>query len=101
MAFGDADIGAVLEDLEQCGATVEVTLGGTTAQGLWDHDALEILEGAGPGVVANEKAVHVQASSMPEVDSGASITVAGETYTVREALPYGDGAMIRIALRES
>lgn len=100
MPLGDTDVGAVLTDLEQCGGTVEVIFGGTPVPGLWDHDAVELLEGAGPGIVANEKAVHVQASALSGLASGASITVDGTTYTIREALPYDDGGLVRIMLRD-
>lgn len=100
MPLGDTDIASVLTDLEQCGGTVEVLFGGVTVPGLWDHDAVELLEGAGPGVVANEKAVHVQASALTGLASGEAITVEETTYTIREALPYGDGALVRIMLRD-
>lgn len=97
--FGESDITAMLADLAEAGATVAVTIGETTVNGLLDHQAVEVLGDEMPGVIANEKGVHVKTGSLPGLASGAAITVGGTAYIVRESLPYGDGAMTRIALR--
>ena len=96
----DTDTAALLADLETSGLTVAVTFAGTAAAGLWDHEAREVLEGPGPGPVANEKAVHVQASALPGLAAGEAITVDGTAYTIREVRPYDDGGMILVSLRD-
>lgn len=99
MALGTADIQAMLDDLERSGATIDVCLGSTTVLGLWDHEALEVLGGEMPGAIANDLAVHIATGSLPGLRSGSAITVNGTPHIVREILPYGDGAMTRVALR--
>ena len=64
-----------------------------------DREAVEILGGEMPAVVAADEIVHLQSGVLPGLGSGAAITVDGTDYTVLKVLPYGDGAMVRIALR--
>ena len=99
MSLGGFDIAAMLADLAQAGGVVEVTLGDVTVFGLLDREAVEILGGEMPAVVAADEMVHVQNGVLPGLQSGAAITVGGTAYTVLKFLPYGDGAMVRIALR--
>jgi hypothetical protein len=82
MALGGFDIAAMLADLAEAGGVVEITLGGEM-----------------PAVVAADEIVHVQSGVLPGLQSGAAITVGGTAYTVLKVLPYGDGAMVRVALR--
>ncbi len=100
MYLGESDITAILADLAAAGGGVEVTLGGTTVTGLLDREAIEILGDQMPGVIAAEEMVHVQSEVLPGLQSGAAITVGGTAYTVLKVLPYGDGAMVRVALRK-
>ena len=53
-----------------------------------------------PGTIAGEDFVHVQTGVLAGLSSGAAITVNGIAYVVLKVLPYGDGAMTRIALRK-
>ncbi len=100
MSFGGFDIPAILADLAEAGGVVEVTLGDTTVFGLLDREAVEILGGEMPAVVAADEIVHIQSGVLPDLQSGASITVDGTGYSVLKVLPYGDGAMVRVALRK-
>lgn len=99
MALGSADLAVMLADLAAAGGGVSVTLGATTVTGLMDREAMQVLEGDMPGGIADERAVHVETGALTGLTSGSAITVDGTAYVVREALPYGDGAMTRIALR--
>ncbi len=99
MTFG-FDIAAILADLVAAGGVVEVVFGDTTVFGLLDREAVEVLGGEMPAVVAADEVVHIQSGVLPGLQSGAAITVAGTAYTVLKVLPYGDGAMIRVALRK-
>ena len=100
MFLGESDITAILADLASAGGGVEVSLGGVTVTGLLDREAIEILGDQMPGVIAAEEMVHVQSGVLPGLQSGAAITVGGTAYTVLKVLPYGDGAMVRVALRK-
>lgn len=99
MTLGGFDIAAMLADLAEAGGVVEVTLGDVTVFGLLDREAVEILGGEMPAIVAADEIVHVQSGVLPGLQSGASITVGGTAYTALKVLPYGDGAMVRVALR--
>jgi hypothetical protein len=100
MSFGADDIAAILADLAAAGGTVTVTIGASTVTGLRDREAVEILGGDMPGPVGVEESVHVQSGTLSGLVSGASITVGGTAYVVREVLVYGDGAMTRVLLRK-
>lgn len=100
MFLGESDITAILADLADAGGGVEVTLGATTVTGLLDREAVEILGGEMPAVVAADETVHVQSGVLPGLVSGAAIIVGGAAYTVLKVLPYGDGALTRVALRK-
>lgn len=100
MYLGESDITAILADLAAAGGGVEVSCGGITVTGLLDREAIEILGDQIPGVIAAEEMVHVQSGVLPGLQSGAAIAVGGTAYTVLKVLPYGDGAMVRVALRK-
>jgi hypothetical protein len=101
MSFlGESDIAAMLADLAVAGGGVEVTLGATTVHGLLDREAVELFGGEMSAVIAADEVVHVQSGAIAGLSSGASITVAGVAYVVLKVLPYGDGAMTRVALRK-
>ena len=98
--LGETDIAAMLADLAAAGGGVDVTLGATTVTGLLDREAAELLGGEMPAVVAADEIVHVQSGTLPGLASGMPITVGGTSYVILKVLPYGDGAMTRIALRK-
>jgi len=98
--LGETDIAAMLADLADAGGGVDVTLGATTVTGLLDREAAELLGGEMPAIVAADEVVHVQSDTLPGLASGVPITVGGTDYAVLKVLPYGDGAMTRVALRK-
>ena len=98
--LGEADVAAMLSDMAEAGGGVNVTLGTTTVTGLLDREAVEILGGEMPAVVAADEIVHVRSGALPGLASGSQVTVDGTDYVVLKVLPYGDGAMTRIALRK-
>lgn len=99
--LGGTDVAAMLADLAEAGGGVAVTLGAITVPGLLDREAAEHFGGEMPALVGADEVVHVQAGSLSEtLAPGASITVDGAPYAVLKILPYGDGAMIALALRK-
>jgi len=98
--LGEEDVAAMLDDLAEAGGGVDVTLAATTVTGLLDREAVEILGGEMPTVVAADETVHVRSAALPGLASGAPVTVGGVDYVVLKVLSYGDGAMTRIALRK-
>lgn len=99
MDLSDRDITAILADLAAAGLGARVTLGGASTIGLFDHEAVELFAGEMPATVSAEYAVHLQSGSLPGLEPGASLKVAGTTYAVLKVLPYGDGQMVRVLLR--
>jgi hypothetical protein len=101
MAYlGAADIAAMLADLDAAEGAVEVTLGSNTVNGLRDEEAVELLGGEMPAIVAADLIVHVASGSLPGLASKSSVVVDGSSYKILKVMPYGDGAMTRIALRQ-
>jgi len=98
--LGESDIAVMLADLAAAGGGVDVTLRSATVKGLLDREAAELFGGEMPGVVSADEVVHVQSGALPGLASGASINVGGVAYVVLKVLPYGDGAMSRVALRK-
>jgi len=98
--LGETDIAAMLADLADAGGGVDVTLGATTVTGLLDREAAELLGGEMPAVVAADEIVHIQSDALPGLTSGSPISVGDTDYVVLKVLPYGDGAMTRVALRK-
>jgi len=96
--FGETDISAMLTDLLAADGAVEVTLGSTTVTGLFDRDAVEIFGVDMATTISEELVVHVKAGGLPGLVSGVDVTVDGAVHRVTKVLPYGDGAMLRIAL---
>lgn len=97
--LGESDITAMLADLAACGGGVSVTLGTSTATGLWDREAVELLGTEMPALVAADEIVHLPSGALPQLASGAAISVGESSYVVLKVLPYGDGAMVRALLR--
>jgi len=98
--LGESDIAEILADLAAAGGGVDVTLGEMTVTGILDREAAELLGGEMPAVVAADEVVHVQSGTLPGLASGVPITIGGASYVVLKVLPYGDGAMTRVALRK-
>lgn len=98
MALGSDDIQEMIEDLADAGGAVRVTLNGVTAYGLRDTEAVELLGVEMPGVIGAEEMIHVQAEDFPTAASHQDLTVDGVAWRILKVLPYGDGAMMRLAL---
>jgi len=100
MAFlGASDIAAMLADLADAEGAVKVKLGGITVNGLLDEEAVELLGTEMPGVIAADLLVHIATDSLPGLTSGSTVSVDNVPYKTLNAKVYGDGAMMRIALR--
>lgn len=98
--LGGADVAAMLADLAAAGGGVTVTSGADTVPGLRDDEAVELFGGEMPAVIGADEVVHIETAALPDLGSGAPITVDGAAYVVLKVLPYGDGAMSRITLRK-
>ena len=98
--LGESDIASMLAELAAAGGGAQVTLGATTVTGMLDREAAELLGGEMPAVVAADEVIHVQSGTLPGLVSGVPITVDDASYIVLKVLPYGDGAMTRLALRK-
>ncbi len=99
-ALGEADINEILADLAEANSAVAVTHNGTTTTGLFDRVALQIFDGEMPTTIPDGETVHIAAGSLPDLAPGVAITVDGVAFNVLRVLPYGDGAMERIALTQ-
>lgn len=80
--------------LEDFGVTV--TSGALSGLGLLDMPDQII----GSIAVSSDLGVVLKASVFGNLDHGASITVNGTTYTVREVLKMDDGAFVRVTLSQ-
>lgn len=96
--LGEADIPAMLADLAGTDGAVEVTHGVVPTTGLYDRVAVQIFGGEMPTTIPDGESIHIAAGSLPDLAPGGVITVDGLTYKVLRILPYGDGAMERLAL---
>ena len=96
--LGENDIAEMLSDLSGASATVAVTFGSATVTGLKDTVALQIFDGDMPTVIPEAESVNIVAGSLSDLEPGSIITIDGTSYKVLRVLPYGDGAMERLAL---
>jgi len=96
--LGENDIPSILDDLSTSSATVAITFGSVTITGLFDRVAVQMFDGDMPTVIPDGESVHIVAGSLTDVTPGDIITVDGTSYKVLRILPYGDGAMERLAL---
>lgn len=72
--------------------------GRTTALGILDMPSNIISDGT---VLTTDYTLTARASDFGTLTYGASITVAGAVYTVRETMLIDDGAFIQIALQKT
>jgi hypothetical protein len=93
--FGDVDISYMTE------MQVAVTVGGVNGMG-WidDPDQIVVQDHAGGEVVVRASVLTVQTSAFPAAAIGQIVTVTsnGKTFTVRERLGTGDGAISKFLL---
>lgn len=91
----------MLADLDSADGAVEVIFGALSTTGLFDRAAVQFFDGDMPTMIAEGEAIRIQDGSLPGLAPEDSITVAGTSYGVLRMLPYGDGAMIRVALTKA
>lgn len=89
---------AITEDLDIYLADfgVSCTAGDTTANGILDMPSQVISDGM---VLTTDYTLTTRASNFGDLVSGDSITVDGNSYTVRETLLIDDGKFVQIALQ--
>lgn len=89
-AFGDTDIPALLADFG-----VDIEVGGITTKALLDIVDEEMQLQAIPSgpVVGKGIAFTFQTSALPAVDVGQALTSELKTYTIRQRMRIGDGAL--------
>jgi hypothetical protein len=94
--FGDSDIPALMADFGQ-----PVQIGEVTGVGIPDSEdevfATSDLPGRG-GVVISVSKITIQTSAFPDVAIDDPVIFDGQTYSVRECLRKGDGALTVILL---
>lgn len=84
---------------DPAGFASTVVWGTTTAAGILDTPAEDILGGRGVSV---EYALTLPAGALPGIARGASITVGGVAYTLREnPRPLDDGVLVRLILTKT
>jgi hypothetical protein len=96
--FGDSDIPALFADFG-----LPVTIGDVTGVGIADlkDEALETSDGPNRGIVVLPfSKVVVQTNQFPDCKIGDAVLWQGNSYTVRERLREGDGALTAILLGE-
>ncbi|HLE61033.1 MAG TPA: hypothetical protein VI700_05810 [Thermoanaerobaculaceae bacterium] len=97
MAFGAADIPALLADLG-----VDVMVGGTMVKGLVDRPGQELLESEGAAaLISTAILVTVQTGALPALAAGAAITVDGVSYLVQRRLEIDDGQLTQVLCVEA
>jgi len=89
---------ALTEDLDIFLADfgVSCTAGSTTANGILDMPSQVISDGM---VLTTDYTLTARASNFGSLIRGASITVDGTAYTVRETMLIDDGKFVQIALQ--
>lgn len=77
---------------------VELTWGAETANVILDAPDQEFVEGR---VQSRQYAIIYETADLPGLAGGASVTVAGVAYTVREVAALDDGKITRATLRKT
>ena len=97
MSFGDTDLAMMLGDA----FSVPVVFGATSTTGIVGyHDFVLFDEDGSARVIGRERAVSLLTSACTALAPGASITVDGASYTVREKRAQHDGAETLVFLRD-
>lgn len=97
-AFGDSDIPALLADFG-----VDITVGGITTKALLDvadEEMLELAKTVGSSVVGKAIVFTFQTSALPAVDVGQELVSEQVTYTIRQRMRGGDGALTKLLCLE-
>lgn len=93
-ALGDADIAAMLADIG-----VPFVYNSTSGKCVVDRDGNNYLVQYGiNGVSGTKITAYVQTSAFAPLVNGASCTVDGDTWKIRDSQPFGDGAVTHVLL---
>lgn len=92
-----ADIRAMISDMG-----VDVTLGAVTFTALYQDPDVEVLAGDGAQQFQRRRSIiFATDDSPPGLEVGATLTVAGDTFTVRQILKFDDGETVEVILAEA
>jgi hypothetical protein len=95
--FGDSDIPTMMAEFG-----VPITIGGVSGVGIPDRKGEVFPTTDGPdlggGVVMQITQIWIQTTAFPDCKVDDPIVFDGETYSVRDRLPSGDGALTAILL---
>jgi hypothetical protein len=94
MAFSE-DVGAFFQ---QDDFAVELTWGAETANVILDAPDEQIIDGR---VLSREYAITYESADLVGLAGGATVTVDGTGYTVREVTALDDGKIMRATLRKT
>lgn len=95
LPYGDADIPALLADMG-----IPITVGGVAGKGLLDEADEILVQDAQRGqVVVLATTVTVQTSAFPNMKIGNAVVAGSKTFTIRERLHIGDGALTKLLPR--
>jgi hypothetical protein len=95
MDFGP-DLAALYAEF---GTDISVAVDGATqtARGYFTAPGAAALSGAG---ISNDYTIELSALSLPSIRAGATVTISGTSYKVREIWPIDDGSVRRLTLRK-
>jgi len=101
LAFDDSTISKITADSAKIGLALAVVIDGVVGVGYLDENAAVLVaDGNRGGVIGPVTTITVQTSAFPtgslKVDK--TITVGGNSYTIRSALPEGDTAFTKLLL---
>lgn len=89
MAVESADDRAIFLAVDDFG--VAATIGGSTVNGIFDNEYIEVETGAGVGVSLQQPRFTCRSADVLAVVEGTSATISGVSYTVRIVQPDGTG----------
>jgi hypothetical protein len=94
--FADDDIPSMLADWGS-----SITIGGVNAPCIFDEAAEVVLQQDGVGgQITIMPVALIQRTAFPSANKDDAVVVDGVSYIIYEALPIGDGALVRLALRK-
>jgi hypothetical protein len=93
-AFRDADLPAMFADFG-----VAISIGGVSGLGILDEaDRIEVQDVNRGQVVGLVTTITVQTSAFPAMKIGDALVIGARSFTVRERLREGDGALTKVLI---